>query len=289
MRYLAIFFLIMTLNAEAGIIRDWTGSRPHTESPTQMKKLSDIIYGVDKKQKIDLYLPNNPKDAPIIVMVHGGGWHTGDKKSDNVVSNKRDRWVPKGVIFASINYRLLPKSDPLVQAYDIAQALAYIQTHGSEWGGDTSKIILMGHSAGGHLVSLLSANPSAYSSLGLKPWLGTVSLDSAVMDLPLLMKTQHYDLYDEAFGTDAAYWEANSPYHRLQRDVSPMLLVCSTERPDKPCIQAEHFAKKVKELGGRIEIAPQPLTHGEINDELGKSNGYTDRVEQFMVSLGVKL
>lgn len=283
MRFLAVFFIV-ALSLEAGILRDII--QKHSSLSNQ---LSDVAYGEDKKQRLDVYLPVNPQNAPIIVMVHGGAWKMGDKKSDNVVQNKMKRWVSKGIIFISLNYRLYPKATPQQQSEDVAQGLTYVQMHAREWGGDPQKIVLMGHSAGAHLVSLVSANPQKYMSLGLQKWLGTVSLDTATMDLVQTMEKKHYDFYDDVFGNERNIWVANSPYYQLERSASPMLLVCSTVREDKPCESSKPFMIKGTSLGIRVEMSEQPLTHGEINDDLGKSNGYTQRVEQFIRSLGIDI
>ena len=282
--------MIGSFNLDAGMIRDMIQKRAEARTTTSSQTsntMMDVTYGSDKKQRMDVYLPTNPQNAPVVVMVHGGAWKIGDKRSDNVVDNKKARWNPKGIIFVSVNYRLLPDADPLKQADDVASALAYVQSHAAQWGGDSQKIVLMGHSAGAHLVDLISSDPARYPNL--KPWLGTVSLDSAAMDIPKVMSTKHYDFYDEAFGTDPAYWADASPYQRLDSNAVPMLLVCSTERPDKPCAQTEAFVQKAKSLNLRAEMTPQALKHKEINDELGLESNYTKAVEEFMRSLGISL
>jgi len=278
-------------SAEAGMIRDFIQARQtHSgSSVNELKTLFNLSYGEDKKEKMDVYLPNNPHNAPIIVMVHGGAWSKGDKKSDNVVENKMNRWREKGAIFVSVNYRLVPKVNTLEQVKDIARALAYIQNHAVSWGGNPEQIVLMGHSAGAHLVSLLSAAPEKAYALGVKPWLGTVSLDTATMDLVETMNRRHYPFYDDVFGENRDYWEQNSPLYQLERSAPPMLLVCSTLRDDKPCEHSISFMEKGRGLGIRMEMSEQPLTHAQINDDLGKNGSYTDRVESFMKSLGLSL
>ncbi|MFA6628552.1 MAG: alpha/beta hydrolase [Sulfuricurvum sp.] len=281
---------LLTLELNAGAIRDMIQKRSEARAASGSQNASgakEFAYGSDKKQKLDVYLPATPKNAPIFVMVHGGAWKIGDKRMERVVDNKVARWNPKGIIFVSVNYRLLPDADPLKQADDVASALAYVQEHAAEWGGDATKIVLMGHSAGAHLVDLLSSDPTRYPNL--KPWLGTVSLDSAAMDIPKVMNGKHYGFYDEAFGTDSAYWESASPQQRLSTSALPMYLVCSTERPDKPCIQAEAFVKAAKSIGVRSEVAPQAKSHKEINEELGLDNDYTHKVEEFIRSLGIAI
>lgn len=275
---------------EAGVLGDMIQKRLEASAESAPKKpntIMDVAYGSDKKQRFDVYLPQNPKNAPVIVMVHGGAWSKGDKRTDRVVENKAARWNPKGIIFVSVNYRLLPDADPLQQADDVANALIYIQNHAYEWGGDTSKIVLMGHSAGAHLVSLVSADPSRYNRL--KPWLCTVSLDSAAMNIVSLMGRKHYNFYDEAFGNDPMFWEAASPYHRLKTNAVPMMLVCSSTRNDKPCDEIQGFMHKAKSLGNRIEVQSQAMSHKEINEDLGLESDYTNVVEMFIRSMGVAI
>ena len=92
-------------------------------------------------------------------MLDGGGWRVGVKANPGVVKNKVAHYVPAGYLVVSINYRLSPEVDPLAQAHDVAAALSFVQSAASAWGGDPSRIVLMGHSAGAHLVSLVTADP----------------------------------------------------------------------------------------------------------------------------------
>jgi arylformamidase len=253
-------------------------------TPDGVKVLRNVAYGPDRLQAMDVYLPPDAKTTPIILMAHGGGWRRGGKANPGVYENKVARWVPKGFIFVSVNYPMVPESDPVEQADHIARALAAVQAAAPGWGGDPARVILMGHSAGAHLVSLLNADPSRASKLGAKPWLGTVSLDSGALDVPAIMNRPHLDLYDTAFGEDPALWEAASPMHHLTKDGPPWLGVCSSPRRTS-CSANEIYAHKAQSLGVRAEVLGQALNHGEINSELGKPRAYTDAVEAFMASL----
>ena len=242
-------------------------------------------YGANPKETLDVYLPpSNHGGAPVIFMVHGGAWKIGDKSHGKVVENKLARWQPKGFVFISVNYPMLPQADPLKQADAVAQGLSYAQAHAGQWGGDPNKFILMGHSAGAHLVSLLSADPGRAFAQGARPWLGTVSLDSAAMDVAQIMEARHFGFYDEAFGKDPAYWRQASPLQQLTSKAPPMLMVCSSRRADS-CLQAEGFAHKAHSLGLQARVLPEDLSHGEINDKLGLAGAYTDQVEAFLASL----
>lgn len=248
----------------------------------------DVAYGDGKLQRLDIYRPAinyiAAQKAPIILMVHGGAWAYGDKANSRVIENKVTRWIPRGFIFVSVNYRMIPEADPVAQADDIARALATVQKSAPGWGGDPTRIILMGHSAGAHLVTLLNADESRAAKLGAQPWLGTVSLDSGALDVPSIMNRRHAKLYDAAFGADPEFWKTASPIHQLKAGGKPWLGICSDMIRDS-CPGNVAFAEQSRKLGLRAEILPEKLRHGPINEELGRPGAYTDAVETFMASL----
>jgi arylformamidase len=174
--------------------------------------IKDLPYGEKPRQKMDIYLPPaSQTPAPVIFMVHGGGWCTGDKK---MIGSKVKHWVPKGFVFVSANYPMVGDGSMAgAQAEDIARALVFVQKNAGKWGGDAEKIILMGHSAGAHLISLVNADAELRERMGVQPVLGAVSLDSGainvVTQMPIavrILKTR----YQEAFGTEEAGWIAVS-------------------------------------------------------------------------------
>lgn len=254
--------------------------------PANAKVSRDLAYGSDPAQAIDVYTTPARTSKPIIVMVHGGGWKRGDKDSSNVIDGKLAHWLPRGYVFVSVNYRMLPQQDVAGQAADVARALAYVQQHAPEWGGDPGQLTLMGHSAGAHLVALLSADPALAAREGARRWNATVSLDSAALDVGAIMQRRHLGLYDAAFGTDPATWKALSPLQQLTREAVPVLAVCSTLRPDHPCEQAQEYTTKAKSLGVDGGVLPQALKHAQVNRELGAEENYTAAVDRFIAAHG---
>jgi acetyl esterase/lipase len=253
--------------------------------PPGVDVLRDIAYGEDPHQRLDVYVPEaGTSRAPIVLMVHGGGWKRGDKDLDAVVTHKVARWVPRGIVFVSIDYRMLPEADPRVQAQDVARALAFVQRHAATWGGDGRRVVLMGHSAGAHLIALLEASPTWTADARAGDWLGTVLLDSGALDVPALMQAPHLPLYDEAFGNDPAFWIAVSPQQQLAPHRPPFLAVCSTQRT-RSCEQSTAFVEAARRTGTRASLLREDLSHREINETLGLPGAYTDAVERFLASL----
>lgn len=243
--------------------------------------LADIPYGPAPEQRFDLYAPPQSQDAPLILMVHGGAWRLGDKEMGRVVDNKVARWVARGIAFASINYRMQPKAPPLEQARDVARALAAIQQDAEKLGIDRDNIVLMGHSAGAHLIALLAARPELRDEAGAKHWRGTVLLDSGALDVPAIMNSRHPPLYDRAFGSDPADWLAASPYQQLRQSSGPLLAVCSSRRANA-CQQAGNFVAKAQGFGTPATVLPLDKTHAEINAQLGDEAVYTAEVERHL-------
>ena len=254
----------------------------------------DLAYGPRPHQTLDVYRAHaGSGPAPIVLMVHGGGWCVGDKAAAGVVENKVARWTAKGFVLVSANYPMVADGDnALAQARHIARALAHGQAHAAEWGGDPDRVILMGHSAGAHLVSLVNASPALRAAEGARPALGTVSLDAGAVDVVTQMPQVYSFLklrYREAFGTTEAEWIAASPFHQLAAGASPWLGVCSTQRKDDPCSQARAYADKSRGLGIAADVLPEPMNHGAINKKLGEPGAYTDGVERFMATLDARV
>ena len=254
-------------------------------APAGTRLVPDISYGPDPAQRFDVYVSTRPAagtaPAPVIFFVHGGGWSRGDKTNGRVVEPKVAHWVDEGYVVISANYRMLP-TPVAQQADDVAAAIAFAQAQAGLWGGDPKRFILMGHSAGAHLVALIGAG--APTATRPQPWRGAVLLDSAALDVPAIMNNRHLGLYDRAFGADPRQWTSLSPIAQLARATPPMLAVCSSRRRES-CGQADRFAAKANGLGGHVRVLREDLSHMEINATLGAGSDYTTQVDAFMQSV----
>ena len=242
----------------------------------------EYAYGAHRLQCYDHYpSPQTNRPAPAIVMVHGGAWRIGDKRNPGVWREKYHHWHAKGYAFLSVNYRMLPEADPFEQAEDVARALAHIQKNARQLGIDPTRIVLMGHSAGAHLISLLAASPVLAHRHGANPWRVTIPLDTAALDVEQIMTTDPARLYRKAFGSTPAFWRKTSPAARLTGQTGPFLLVCSNTR-SRPCPAATDFAQKVTRKGGTARVLPVSLSHSAINRDLGRPGPYTAAIDRFL-------
>ena len=259
-------------------------SRQGIALPAGARVERDVAYGSDAAQRLDVYLPPRPSVFPLTVIVGGGAWSVGDKAAPATIGAKVAHWLPLGRTVASVGYRRLPEADPLEQSRDVARALSLLQRRLVEQGHSPRDAVLVGHSSGAHLVALLAADPASAAIDGVEPWLASVLIDSAALDVVELMRGPHLPLHDRAFGSSETVWRQASPLHRLRGRPAPILLVHSSRRP----LAGEHaraFAAAVVATGGRAEVLPLDLSHAELNAGLGREPGYTARVDAFLGTL----
>lgn len=121
-------------------------------APPGTKVLRELAYVQDghERQKLDLYLPKEGTNWPLIVWVHGGAWRAGSKTRCPAV-----RFIADGYAVASINYRLSQHAIFPAQIEDCKAAIRWLRAHAKEYGYDPNRIGVWGASAGGHLVALL--------------------------------------------------------------------------------------------------------------------------------------
>ena len=236
----------------------------------------EIAYGTDPLQRLDFHAATGSGAKPLILFVHGGGWKRGDK-GNATGTFKPSHYTGLGYHFASANYRLVPAATVEQQAADVAQALAELLKREKALGIDRSKVVLMGHSAGAHLVSLVGTDPQYLRAAGLAPAdvAGVVPLDGAGYDVPAQMGENARlmgDTYEQAFGTDLVRQRALSPtFHAGRPDVSRWLIL-HVERPNAKR-QSEGLAAALRKAGTEATVRDFPgrglQGHAEINRRMG--------------------
>lgn len=266
----------------------------------------DVSYDIDSPpqvpshNRLDVYEPSGfDGPRPVAVFAHGGAWYSGDK-ANRTIPDKARLFNDAGYVFVSVNYRLSPNppqtSNPdrvrfPDHPHDVGEAIAWLRRNVSRYGGDPRRIVLLGHSAGAHLVSLVATDSSyidAYE-VGRERVLGVVSLDTAAFDLrylgsPGLSPTQREVAWN-AFGTAAenaatGSWAAASPIMHAGPDDPPFLLVT------RPAVGRQGDNRAMAEALGQDpdDVFVVDLTHEQINAALGApgdTSGETEAVIAF--------
>jgi acetyl esterase/lipase len=243
---------------------------------------NDVPYGGpnEKLNTLDIYSPADVTKAPVMIFVHGGEWTRGDKAN---VSSKPKFFNDNGVVFVSVNYRLSPADKHPAQVDDVATAIAWVKKHIDQFGGDPSKIVIMGHSAGCHIVMLTALEGSSLAKVGLKAsdLRGVVAWSGGMYDLVDRVKGEGmYPPFIKAnFGED----------EKSQRDASPMTytknakngptyMVASTDdEKSKTSREASlKFYEALQQAGGKVKTTVLVgKTHFTANHELGAEGDKT--------------
>lgn len=223
----------------------------------------------------DLYLPAGCGAAPVVVWVHGGGWRTGDKAG--VATREKATFVGGlGYALAAVNYRLSTPGSGVRwpdQGQDVAAALAFLVAQGPALGLDATRMALVGHSAGAHVVAILAADPDLLAAVGLgRDTLdGVVALDTEGFDLATSAAART-GLVANAFGADPDVIADASPAVQVARHgapAAPFLVV--TRGTAARRATAEAFVALVNERGGDATLLDaSPYTHADVNRRLGE-------------------
>jgi arylformamidase len=238
----------------------------------------DIAYGTDSLQNLRFWAPAGKagRPAPLLLFVHGGGWRMGSV--DNATGKaKVEHYTKQGYAFVSIDYRLVPAARVEDQATDVASALSWIVGHAGELKVDPRRIVLMGHSAGAHLVALVGTDPRYLHTAGLseRAIAGIIPIDGAAYDVPTQMTAGPPIMggtYAQAFGTDPARQAALSPTRHAAAPNAPAFLILHVQRSDG-IAQAQGLAKALQNAGTAVQVERFPGTglrgHVDINRKLG--------------------
>ncbi|MFZ5831389.1 MAG: alpha/beta hydrolase fold domain-containing protein [Planctomycetota bacterium] len=253
-----------------------------------LKTSRDLRYKEDAgvevaRQSLDIYAPENAKDLPVMVYVHGGGWRKGDKQA---VAEKPTFFAGRGFVFVSINYRLLPKGQHPANVEDVAAALAWLHDHVAEYGGDPTRMFLMGHSAGAHLVALVGTDDRRLKAFGkdLSILKGVIPNDTQAYDVPRVVRDGGGTFYPQVFGKDTEVWRDASPLTHVAKgkSIPPFLIIHNmVDSGESRAAQAKAFAEALESAGSRATVVAVPdRTHGELNQWLGRPD---ERTTQEMV------
>ena len=259
------------------------GQKARVTQPTQGEAQSarpyrTIAYGHAPLQTLDFWSVAGPKPAPLIILVHGGGFQQGDK-TEATGRWKAEHFPEQGYGFASINYRLVPAVTVEQAAQDVADAVKSLIEQAKGLGIDQKRIVLVGHGVGGNLVSLVGTDSRYLNAAGLSldDIAGVVVIDCAVLDIPLRMRDPGpplmHKMYRDAFGQDPVRQRALSPtLQAAAPNTNNFLLMSNQGTPGER--QAAEFARALSNGGTSVEVKTVPageglLGHDEIIQRLG--------------------
>lgn len=136
--------------AELGRIVPGVGPRAH-----DVRVERDIAYapGGDRSHRLDVYSPPGPGPHPVLMYVHGGGFRILSKETHWIFGT---RFAAAGFVVFNISYRLAPEHPFPVGFHDVLRAYEFVLDQAERFGGDLSRLVVAGESAGANLACALT-------------------------------------------------------------------------------------------------------------------------------------
>ena len=125
-----------------------------SEHDSRVLATTDLAYGADARQTLDIYRPQGALGAPVMVFWYGGSWQQGSKDYYRFVGQSL---AQRGFVAILPDYRLAPDHPFPAFVEDAASAVRWARDHAEEFGGDPNRIYVSGHSAGGHNALMLAS------------------------------------------------------------------------------------------------------------------------------------
>ncbi len=192
------------------------------------------------RRVLDIYAPAGVDNYPLLMFVSGGGWTSGSK---DWVANVGTTFAAQGIGVALVDHRLMPHVQYSDQVDDLAHAFAWLSDNIATWGGDPSRIVVGGHSAGGHLAALLAMDDRYLAAVGHSTDDVTgMILVSAALDV------------GDSFGDG----ETASPVNHVRAGLSPALLLFAEDDFPNMSAQAHTMQTALVALGVAAESAMIP-------------------------------
>lgn len=200
----ALFFLLAT-NAMA------QSPQYHTTENIAYKSGSDKY--IKERCRLDVYSCDTAKSAPVVVWFHGGGLTGGSKYIP-------DELKDKGLTVVAVNYRLLPRVKIDECLDDCAAAVAWVFKNVARFGGNTKRIYVSGHSAGGYITTMLGLD---------KQWLSRYGVDADSIRALIPFSGQmisHFAYRDmNGIGNLQPLVDRYAPLFHVRRDCPPLVLI----------------------------------------------------------------
>ena len=194
-----------------------------SQSVTVVRDL-DYVAGTeypDGKDRLDLYVPQGARNAPVILSFHGGALSAGDRGDETFVGR---RFAAAGYVTAVASYRLSPQVAHPAHIEDAAAAFAWVKRNIAKHGGDPDRIVVIGHSAGAYLAMLLVTDARYLAAHKLTPGdiKGVVPVSGFFwVDKPGVAP----DRPKYVWGSDPKVWAEASPVRYLRANLPPVLLI----------------------------------------------------------------
>jgi acetyl esterase/lipase len=210
--------------------------------------LKGIRYGRGRRQVLDIYRSAGQQPSPTIVFFYGGGWEEGERGDYFFVGSAL---AARGFTVVVPDYRVFPEVRFPAFVEDAAEAVRWTFDHITEFGGDRRRLIVMGHSAGAHIASMLAFDRKRLAKVGLDATRGLramIGLAGPYDFLPLHSRT-----LKEIFGPEQDL-AATQPINFVEAEAPPAFLATGRHDGSVDPSNTVRMAARIRSAGGTAEV-----------------------------------
>jgi acetyl esterase/lipase len=213
----------------------------------------DLAYADGPRQRLDVYAPSQPAAGrPVVVFFYGGSWDSGSKADYAWVGAALAR---QGYVVVLPDYRVYPQARWPMFLQDNALAVRWARDHAAAYGGDVSRLVLMGHSAGAYDAVDLAVDDRWLNAVGVDPHTqirAVVGLSGPYDFLPL-----ESDELKTIFGPEDQRPDTQ-PINHVDGREAPMLLATGDQDQTVYPGNTDRMAAKITSLGGKVQVIHYP-------------------------------
>lgn len=210
---------------------------------------ADVSYGNSAQQQLDVYLPaNRNKTTRLVIIIHGGGWNSGDKSDFNSYITEFQKGLP-GYAFANLNYRLVTDSGNYfpTQENDIKSAITFLKNKTAEY-NISQDFIYLGISAGAHLAMLQAyKHNDVLQPKGVVSFFGPVDLERLYVNSDESIPDQLKFIMNATLDANPNIFFESSPLNYVNSNSAPTLMLHGDQDRIVPVEQAYMLQSKLEE------------------------------------------
>lgn len=242
------------------------------DPPVAEQTMNDVAYGADAAQKMDVYLPagRTTTNTKAIIIVHGGGWISGDKADMNSFLPVIKQQLAGYSIF-NINYRLgaFPAANPFpTQENDVKAALNFIVGKAADYKFNADKLTILGASAGAHLALLQAYKNASPKVKAVVDLFGPTDM-AGLYNFYATSPTNQFALQLLMSGTpttNAALYQSSSPVSFVSAQSPPTLILHGSADPVVPIAQSTALKTQLETAGVSAKMVTYTgAGHGDWN------------------------
>jgi len=241
-----------------------------------LRMVRDIEYGRvgDVSLRLDAGTPPGSGPFPVAILVHGGGWTSGTRAGSEKPGSGADitpwfsTFTDAGFVWFSIDYRLAPAHRWPAQLEDVQAAIRWVKAHAADYGGDPARLVIVGHSAGGHIALHAAVvgegDTGVQAAVGYAP-VSDLEVDSEVRGGPSVSLQNLFGLTKELTPETRARLRTVSPIGHVKPGLPPMLILHGDADRTVPISMTRRFEEKMLAAGNTCDVVVLPRApHGLV-------------------------